>query len=66
MKLLTPSLQRYAWGSKSYIQDLISLPHEGVIAEMWLGAHSKAPARIGEHSLEQVIAQNPELWIDPA
>ncbi|MDY0336794.1 MAG: mannose-6-phosphate isomerase, class I [Candidatus Cloacimonadaceae bacterium] len=66
MKLLTPSLQRYAWGSKSYIQDLISLPHEGVIAEMWLGAHSKAPARIGEHSLEQVIAQNPELWIDPS
>ena len=41
-------LQEYSWGSKDYIQSLLALPDRigTPIAEMWMGAHPKAPSRV--------------------
>lgn len=64
MRHLIPALQHYAWGSKSYIQQLISQPEHEIIAELWLGAHPKAPARIDGVGLDSLIAQDPESWLE--
>lgn len=45
---LIPTFQTYPWGDDTFIQDLCSLEDlEGTpVAEMWLGAHPKAPSLI--------------------
>lgn len=42
--LLKNKIKEYAWGSKTFIPDLIGMhmPSERPQAEMWLGAHAKA------------------------
>jgi len=58
-------VQEYAWGSRSAIQALLGLPVPGErpAAELWLGAHPKAPSRVfvdgGWRSLEKLIERNP-------
>jgi mannose-6-phosphate isomerase len=45
--VLINSIQEYAWGSQTAIQDLLGSPHTGKPwAELWLGAHPKAPSRV--------------------
>ena len=58
-------IQEYAWGSKTAIQTLLGLPvpSEKPAAELWLGAHPKAPSKVfieGKwQSLEKVIERDP-------
>jgi len=43
--LLSPSLQRYAWGDPSFIPQLLGVDGSGPpCAEAWFGAHPKSPA----------------------
>ncbi|MDB9823200.1 mannose-6-phosphate isomerase, class I [Deltaproteobacteria bacterium] len=44
--ILENSIQEYAWGSKTFIPELIgeSSPAESPKAEMWMGSHPKAPS----------------------
>lgn len=59
---LKGSLQHYAWGSHSYIQELIGSPgREQPLAELWLGAHHKAPASINGQRLDEFLKANPHL-----
>jgi len=63
--VLKNPIQEYDWGSKTAIQTLLGLPvpSEKPAAELWLGAHPKAPSQVmvdGEwQSLEKVIERNP-------
>jgi mannose-6-phosphate isomerase len=64
--ILKNPVQEYAWGSYTAIQELLGkpLPSGRPMAEMWMGAHSKAPSEvlIGEQwmSLDEVIKGSPE------
>lgn len=63
--VLKNPVQDYAWGSKTAIQSLLGLPAPSAkpAAELWLGAHPKAPSEVmieGEWlSLEDVIKRDP-------
>ncbi len=51
----------YAWGSKVHIPKLFGepTPSEKPQAELWMGAHPKAPSRVGERTLVEIIADDP-------
>lgn len=53
----------YAWGSRTAIADLQGRPRPGPTAEpeaeLWLGAHAKAPSRAGDQSLAELVASDP-------
>ena len=60
------TVQEYAWGSRSSIPELLNRPSpaERPQAELWMGAHPKAPSRVlsaegGEISLAELIARDP-------
>lgn len=59
-------VQNYAWGSKTAIQELLGqpFPADTPVAELWLGAHPKAPSEVKVEN-EWVPL---DLWIqkDPA
>ena len=53
-------MQRYAWGSPTAIPELLgSVTDGGPQAELWLGAHPSAPARVGARTLTEVVAADP-------
>lgn len=60
------SIMEYAWGSRSAIPELLGIPNpeQKPMAEMWMGAHPKAPSTIFVDgrwsSLEEVIRSSPE------
>ncbi len=62
---LKNKIQEYDWGSKMAIPSLLGLPVPSTrpMAEMWMGAHPRAPSEIeidGEwRRLDQVIANTP-------
>lgn len=62
---LKNTVQPYAWGSKTAIQALLGqpVPSDTPAAELWLGAHPKAPSQVmikgGWRPLDQVIADDP-------
>jgi len=64
--LLKNSIQEYDWGSKTAIPELLGQagPAEKPQAELWMGAHPKAPSQVYCNglwrSLLEVIAENPE------
>ena len=64
--LLKNTIQEYAWGSYTAIPDLLgeNSPAQVPQAELWMGAHPKAPSRVkcqGKwRSLPELIAENPE------
>ena len=64
--LLQNVIQEYAWGSKTAIPNLLGqpTPAEQPQAELWMGAHPKAPSQVlceGRwRSLLEVIQENPE------
>lgn len=62
MHYLTPRIQTYAWGSRSFIQGLLSEYQEDKIAELWLGAHPKAPAGIEGQALDALLMSDPDYW----
>jgi mannose-6-phosphate isomerase len=63
--LLDNPIQNYAWGSLTAIGDLLGRPSPGGVpeAELWIGAHPKAPSRIlepaGLGSLDQALQSAP-------
>src|SRR5215831_8471630 len=65
MDLLEPTLQRYAWGSRTAIAELQGrpAPTPQPEAELWIGAHPSAPSgleRAGVRTtLDTVIAADP-------
>jgi len=71
IKLLENTVQTYAWGSRTAIADLLGKPSPSALpwAELWMGAHPKAPSRVqakeGAVSLLDVIARHPEQTLGP-
>ncbi|GAA3372160.1 mannose-6-phosphate isomerase, class I [Streptomyces sannanensis] len=65
MDRLFNTVRPYAWGSTTFIPELLGIASTGEPqAEMWMGANGGAPSRIdrgeGERSLPEVIAADPE------
>ena len=64
--LLKNTIQEYAWGSKTAIPELLgqSSPADKPQAELWMGAHPKAPSQVLAdglwRSLPEVIQESPE------
>jgi len=64
--VLSNSIQEYAWGSTTAIPDLLGEPEatDKPIAELWMGAHPKAPSKVlvdGEwERLNEVIERSSE------
>ncbi|HIT75098.1 MAG TPA: mannose-6-phosphate isomerase, class I [Candidatus Avipropionibacterium avicola] len=62
MERLTGPVQHYAWGSTTAIPDLVgAVPDGQPWAELWLGAHPSAPARIGDTGLDALVAADPGI-----
>ena len=65
ISILKNSIQEYAWGSTQAIPDLLGRknPERKTQAELWMGAHPKAPSRVQHNgqwiSLSELIAKNP-------
>ncbi len=65
-------IQHYAWGSKRAIADLTGrgTPSHRPEAELWMGAHPKAPSMVlcddDEVALDHLIARCPEEILGPA
>ncbi|OQX63358.1 MAG: mannose-6-phosphate isomerase, class I [Desulfococcus sp. 4484_241] len=65
IKLLDNTIQHYAWGSRTAIPALLGLatPSTEPCAELWMGAHPKAPSMIKEDgafvSLAKAIEKQP-------
>jgi mannose-6-phosphate isomerase len=62
-------IQPYAWGSRTTIARLQgrATPSPGPEAELWVGAHHRAPARVaGAGTLLDVIAADAERELGPA
>ena len=57
MERMEGVIQPYAWGSPSFIPDLLGLEASGdPQAELWLGSHPSAPSQVGGRSLDELIA----------
>ncbi|HPJ66742.1 MAG TPA: mannose-6-phosphate isomerase, class I [Desulfobacteraceae bacterium] len=67
ISILDNPVQEYAWGSKTFIQDLIGLSKSTgkPMAELWMGAHANGPSRVFKDGqwepLPEVIDENPEF-----
>ncbi len=59
---LENTIQNYAWGSKVYIPELLGEPTPAAEpqAEMWMGAHPKAPSMVDGRELPEIIADDPD------
>ncbi|MER5639523.1 mannose-6-phosphate isomerase, class I [Kitasatospora sp. NPDC002227] len=71
MDKLANTVRPYAWGSVTYIPELLGQEPTGEPqAEMWLGAHPGAPSRVdrgaGPQSLAELIAAAPERELGAA
>jgi mannose-6-phosphate isomerase len=70
---LTNPLQNYSWGSRTALSRLLGIPNpsDEPQAELWMGAHPKAPSRVlsGETGpalslpLDELIARDPEALL---
>jgi mannose-6-phosphate isomerase len=71
IELLQNTIQHYAWGSPTAIPDLLEQenPSGQPWAELWMGAHPKAPSQINRHgrwvSLIDLIREKPEEILGP-
>ncbi|MFO7839378.1 MAG: mannose-6-phosphate isomerase, class I [Desulfosalsimonadaceae bacterium] len=68
---LQNEIQDYAWGSYTFIQNLLGESRNDTPwAELWMGAHPKAPSRVltagGWQRLDEMIAAHPEEILGPA
>ncbi len=63
--VLENPIQNYAWGSRTAIADLLGRPAPSALpeAELWIGAHPKAPSRVvapaGFGTLDRAIQDDP-------
>ncbi|RYZ31949.1 MAG: mannose-6-phosphate isomerase, class I, partial [Propionibacteriaceae bacterium] len=54
-------VQPYAWGSKTFLPELLGTePTDEPQAELWLGAHPSAPAKLDGRSIDTLIDADPE------
>ncbi len=66
ISLLRNPIQHYVWGSKTAIPKLLNIPNpeRNPMAELWMGAHPKAPSQVCVDgrwvSLIEAIASSPE------
>lgn len=66
------SAQHYAWGSPTALPELLgfSNPEGKPLAEIWMGAHPKAPSKLllpgSEIALDQAVREDPDRWVGPA
>ena len=69
IRRLENSIQPYAWGSRHALAQLQGrpAPSEGPEAELWIGAHPRAPSRIAgeERDLLGLIDAAPERMLGP-
>ena len=64
---LTGTIQPYAWGSSTFIPELLGEEPTGEPqAELWLGAHASASASLDGRPLDQVIADDPAAVVGAA
>jgi mannose-6-phosphate isomerase len=58
-------IQDYRWGSRTAIAELLGepSPSQEPQAEMWMGAHPKAPSRSGGRALSDLVAATPEALL---
>jgi len=69
--VLDNAIQNYAWGSRSAIADFLGRPAPSELpeAELWIGAHPKAPSRVmapaGLGTLDRVIQDDPIRILGP-
>ncbi|MEE4264041.1 MAG: mannose-6-phosphate isomerase, class I [Desulfobacteraceae bacterium] len=67
--LLKNTVQKYAWGSTSAIQEFLGEKNfsHGPVAELWMGAHPKSPSLVNWDgqwtALNDLIAQNPQALL---
>ncbi|MDX6323473.1 MAG: mannose-6-phosphate isomerase [Propionibacteriaceae bacterium] len=67
MDRLHGTIQPYAWGSTTAIAELLGTEPTGEPqAELWLGAHPSAPARLDDRGLDEVIREDPEAVVGAA
>ncbi|HXP09788.1 MAG TPA: type I phosphomannose isomerase catalytic subunit, partial [Acidobacteriaceae bacterium] len=65
-------VQHYDWGGHNFIPDLLGIENatRKPYAELWIGAHAKAPSMVetesGQEPLDQFIAETPEAILGPA
>lgn len=70
--ILNNPIQEYAWGSYTAIPELLGTPSPAARpqAELWMGAHPKAPSRVALDgtwvSLAELIAARPDEILGPA
>jgi mannose-6-phosphate isomerase len=69
--VLDNPIQNYAWGSRTAIADFLGRPAPSALpeAELWIGAHPKAPSRVvapaGLGTLDRVIQDDPNRFLGP-
>ena len=65
--MLENTIQNYVWGSKTYIAELMRAPcpSSEPQAEVWMGAHPKAPSVAEERPLPEIIADDPIAYLGP-
>lgn len=62
MRPMEGVVKDYAWGSPTAIPKILGTEPDGrPVAEYWLGAHPRGPARIDGNTLDQLVAQSPDL-----
>ena len=68
MELIEGAVRAYDWGSPTAIPELLGRPPTGEPwAELWLGAHPSAPAKVGARAepLDRLIAADPVAALGP-
>jgi mannose-6-phosphate isomerase len=66
MQRLSGVIQEYAWGSRTALAELLGTAPSGrPQAELWLGAHPLAPARLEGKTLLEHIAGDPQRALGP-
>ncbi len=58
-------IQEYAWGDVDAIAQLTGRPNDErrPQAELWMGAHPAAPSKVGDVSLDLLVATDPVRWL---
>ena len=64
MERLTGQIQPYAWGSPTFIPELLGYDATNEPqAELWLGAHPSAPSSIRGRGLDELVSEDPETVV---
>lgn len=66
MQRLSGVIQEYAWGSRTALPELLgAAPNGRPQAELWLGAHPRAPAKLEARTLLEHIDADPSTALGP-